>query len=103
MWHVVEPPLDATEVVPAKVVLIGEVWGPSNNPKGSVASVLCGIGNGKSDKWWYCDNDASTGTFGGSQSSDNPLSSFLQVLVEQQPDWTSVDWVHLFRSCLQQV
>ena len=23
---------------PAKVVLIGEVWGPSNNPKGSVAS-----------------------------------------------------------------
>ena len=27
----------------------------------------------------------------------------LQVLVEQQPDWTSVDWVHLFRSCFQRV
>ena len=27
--------------VTAKVVLIGEVWGPSNNPKGSVASMCC--------------------------------------------------------------
>ena len=27
----------------------------------------------------------------------------LQVLVEQQPDWTSVDWVHLFRSSFQRV
>ena len=38
VWRTVESPLDATEAVPAKVVFIGEVWGPSNNPKGSVAS-----------------------------------------------------------------
>ena len=38
----------ATEVVPAKGVLIGEVWGPSNNPKGSVASSvsMCCVGYG---------------------------------------------------------
>ena len=29
--------------------------------------------------------------------------SLLDLLVAQQPDWTSPSWVSLFRSCLQQV
>ncbi len=28
-------------------------------------------------------------------------SPLLAVLVEQQPDWTSVAWSHLFKSCFQ--
>ena len=52
MWHVVEPPLDATEVVPAKGSSLGKSGDLPITPKEVLPNVLCGVGNGISNKWW---------------------------------------------------